>query len=883
MSLLRRIRNLSRFLIHRRELERELDDELRSYLDIAAEENLRKGLSEDEPTRAARLQIGGLEQVKEADRASRIGSGLDSILVDLRYAFRTLQKNPRSTAVIVITLALGIGAATVVFSVVNAVLLRPLPYADSDQLVWVWSMDSDNPLKQRVSYPDFMDWKAESKTLDLVGYSSIKSILTGVGEPQRLMAELTIGNLFTLLGVPPLLGTTVGVEGMGREEPLVVLSYGLWRRSFNSDPDVLGRSITLNGLIHTVTAVMPADFQFPIEPTNPRDLWVPLERFNPALADQRGARLIEVVGRLRSNVTFDQAQAEMDLIASNLSRQYPDTNGDLGVRLIPAMDEVTGDVSYGLLLLFAAVGALLMIACMNVANIMIARTAERRREIAVRAALGAGRARIGRQFLIESLLVAGIGGIVGCLLAIWGVEAIGSLVPGDLPRANEIGVDIRVLGFAVLISLAPGLMLGLAQGWLGWKIDLTVPLRANERTASESRAGRRLSNLLIVGEIAAAMILLTGGGLFMQSFWRLTQSDPGFDPRNVLTFEVSWPYDKHPQPAPAFRELRTRLLAIPGVLAASTGLQLPDRGGPMLNDTLPFVQVEGRPIQPSESLRASVVNTEPGYFRAMGIPLIRGRDFSESEMTGGPLVTIINESLARAYFPNEDPIGKRLNLDSWVLLGESTREIIAVAGDVKHRGLNAEARPLIYIPVWQRPTWVSHIVVKTDGDPLTFVNAIREAVHGFDQDQPVFDVQTLEQRISNSLAQDRFSALLLGIFSAFAMTLAAVGLYGVLSYAVVRRTREVGIRMALGAEVGDVLKLVVSQGMTLVLTGMVIGLAGAIALTQLVDHLLFEITTADPVALAAATVLLTLVAILACWLPARRATHVDPMVTLRHD
>ena len=823
-----------------------------------------------------------LKQARDASLASRIGSGLDSAIADLRYAFRTLRKNPHFTAVTVMTLALGIGASTAVFSVVNAVLLGPLPYADSDRLVWLWSMDSQNPLKQRVSYPDFMDWKAESTTLDLVGYGRIETILTGSGEPQRLMADLTIGNLFSLLRAPPLLGTTAGAEGMERDEPLVILSHRLWRRSFNSDPDVVGRSITLNGLTHVVAAVMPADFQFPVEPTNPSDLWVPLERFNPALAGQRGARLIEVVGHLRSGVTLDRAQAEMDLIASNLSTQYPDTNGNLGVRIVPAIDEVTGDVSHGLYLLFAAVGTLLTIACVNVANIMIARTAGRRREIAIRAALGAGRVSVARRFLIESLLVAVVGGIGGCLLAIVGVGAIGSFVPGDLPRANEIAVDGRVLGFAVLISLAPGLAFGLAQGWLGWKMDLTSPLRASERTASEGRASRRLINLLIVGEVAAAVILLAGAGLFIQSFWRLARSDPGFDPGNVLTFEVSWPADKYPLPQPAFRELRTRLSAIPGVLATSTGMQLPDRGAPMLDDTLPFIEVEGRPVEPNLRRRAAVINTQPGYFRAMGIPLLRGRDFNESEMTGGSLVTIVNESLARAYFPNEDPVGRRLDLDSWVLSGESTREIIAVAGDVKHRGL-AEAEPLIYIPMWQRPTWVSHLVVRTDGDPATYVNAIREAVHGFDPDQPFYDVRTLEQRLTDSLSRDRLTALWLGIFSALAITLAGVGLYGVLSGAAARRTREVGIRMALGATMGDVLKLVMGEGMKLVAPGTVIGLAGAIALTRLVDHLLFEITATDPVTLAAVTVLLTLVAALACWFPARRATVVDPVVALRHD
>ncbi len=593
--------------------------------------------------------------------------------------------------------------------------------------------------------------------------------------------------------------------------------------------------------------------------------------------------MIEVIGRLKPNVTLDQAQAEMDVIASNLSTQHPNTNKDIGVRIIPALDEVTGDVYYALLVLLAAVGAFLMIACMNVANMMLARTAERRREIAVRAALGAGRVRIGRQLLIESLLVVGIGGISGCLLAVFGVEALGMLVPGDLPRATEIGVDSRVLGFAVLTSLVAGLMSGLAPVWAVWKADLTVPLRANNRTASESRAGGRLRSVLIVGELALAMILLTGAGLFIHSFWRLNQSDPGFDPHDVLTFEVSWPSENYPRPAEPFVELRTRLLAIPGVLAASTGLQLPDRGGPMLDDTSPFVDIEGRPMAPNERRRSSILRTQPGYFRAMGIPLVKGRDFGESDIPGAPQVTIINESLARSYFPNEDPVGKRLKRDSWILYGDPTREIIAIAGDVKHRSLSREAQPLVYLPLVQRPSWESQIVVKTDSDPLAFVNAVREAVHAFDPAQPLYDVQTLEQRIAESLAQERFSALSLAMFAAVAVALTAFGIYGVLSYLIAQRTREVGIRMALGAEVSDVMKLVVRQGMKLVLIGMVIGLIGALALTQLVENLLFGITPTNLLTLATVTLLLGLVAILACWIPAHRAARLHPMVALRHD
>jgi putative ABC transport system permease protein len=856
-----------------RSFESDLDEELRFHLAMKVREI-------GDP-HAARRRLGNPVLLRERARDAWGWRWLDDLLWDVRYALRQVRRQRGFTLMLVTMLTLGIGASTTVFSVVNAVLLRPLPYRESDRLVWIWCANPRIPVKQRASYPDFLDWKAESRTLDLVGYSSIEAVLTGTGEPQRLMAELTIGNLFALLGVAPALGATVDAEGREREEPLVVLSDKLWRRSFNADRNVLGRRIVLNGLSHTVTAVMPPGFQFPVQPTNPVDLWVPLEQFNPNLKGQRNARLIEVVGRLRSQVTREQGQAELEVIASNLAAQYPATNRGLTVRLVPALEEVTGDVSRGLLLLLAAVGGLLLIGCTNVANLLLARTVRRRQEIATRSALGAGRLRIGRQLLTESVLVAGIGGFVGYVLARWSVRALATIIPGNLPRAQEISIDGRVLAFAVLTSVTTGLLFGLAPAWQAWKVDLVGSLQAQVRAASQRLGGRSVCGVLIVGEIALAMILLTGAGLFIHSFSNLNQPDSGFDPHNVLTFEVSWPYATHPNPIQAFQELRTHLLQIPGVLAASTGVQLPDRGDARLDDISPLVEVEGRHMDPDERRRAAVLGIQSGYFRVMGIPLLEGRDFTERDLAGRARVTIINESLARAYFPHQDPIGQHLRLESWVLPGDSTQEIVGVARDMTHRGLHADIRPFVYVPLVGRPSWSQHMVVKTAHDPLLFVKPVQEVLRSYDPDQPIHDIQTMEQRIAQSVARDRFSAQLLGVFSVFALMLAAVGVCGVLSYLTAQRTQEVGIRMALGAEAADVVKAIVGHGMKLVVGGMLIGLAGAVALAQLIKRLLFEVTATDPLTLTAATFVLALIALLACWIPARVAAQVDPAVALR--
>ena len=805
----------------------------------------------------------------------------------VRQAIRSCAAHPSFTLMAVMMLALGIGTNATMFSIVNAVMLRPLPYQNDDRLVWVWALDTRRSVRQWASYPDFLDWQERSRTLELLtGWGSNELTLTGTDEPQRLRSAIVTGNFFQLLGVAPILGTTTRVAGIGAPDRQVVLSHALWERRFNAEPGLVGQSITLSGQRHTVVGIMPADFRFPID-AQPSDLWFLLGRdqFNPALRERRDARMFEVIGRVREGSTIDQAQAEMNVIAATLGREFPATNGEVGVQVVSAKDQIAGRFSDVLLLLFAAVGCVLLIACVNVANLLLARAAGRQRELAVRTALGAGRMRLAGQLFLESLPLAVAGGVFGGLLASWGVRALVPLIPSDLPRAGEIGIDIASLAFIVLASGVTGIAVSLAPLVSATRVNLVAAFQEGTPAASVGRGARSLSHVLVVGEIALAMILLAGAALFLNSFTRLSEPDPGFDPRNVLSFHVDWSSPKYSptQAAVTFRELQARLHAIPGVRAASVGLQLPDRGAPVVDEALPLVEVEGRPIAVSQRQRTALLRTQPGYFQAMGIPLVGGRDFRDSDRPQTPPVTIINESLARAYFPNEDPVGKRLVLESWTFFGRRSHEIVGVAGDVKHRGLTTPPALLAYLPMAQFPSTGSDVVVRTANDPLTYVTAVRAAVRSIDPDQPIYDIQTVEQRVARTLAQDRFGTLLLSVFSFLAVMLAVGGLYGVLSYATAQRTREVGVRIAMGAASGDIVRLMLFQGMTLALTGVALGLAGALALGRIIGNFLFGVVPTDPLTLAVVATILTSIALLACWLPAWKATRVDPIVALRYQ
>jgi putative ABC transport system permease protein len=806
--------------------------------------------------------------------------GFESVIRDCSYACRTLLRNGSFTALVVVTLALTIGACTTVFAVASAVLLRPLPYADSRGLVWLKTVRDQGPLEQRASYPDFRDWRAKTQTLDLVGHGGLQTVLTGAGDPQRLRAELFVGDLFSLLGVAPALGSAVRDDGAG---PTAILSYALWQRTFAGDPGVVGTAITLDGEPYTIAAVMPAAFDFPRRTATRVDLWLPLAQFNPALAERRNARLIEVLGRMRPDVSLAEAQADLDVIAANLSTQYPDTNRGLSVRLVTALDEVTGGVAQGLALLCAAVGALLLVGCVNVASLSLARAIAREKELATRAALGASRLRIIRQLMLESVLLAGVGGAAGTLFAYWASNTAGSLLAGALPRAVEGVVGTDVLGIGLVLSMASGLLFGLLPAVGAARAASNGALKESASTSSRAPRGRRSFGALVFAEMALATALLAGGALFIHSLVKLDRADAAFDPRNVLTFELSWPAAKFPDPADAFTRLRGRLLDTPGVLAASTGLQLPGRGEPLLDDTAPFAQIEGRTMPAGERPRVSSLAVQPGYLRALGIPLLAGRDFDDDDRVGAPRVALVNRSFASAYVRGEDPLGLRLRLDSWTLGGENAAEIVGVVADVKHDGLRTDAEPMVYLPFAQWPKWSAPVVVKTQGDPLVFVPLIRQAVRAIDPNVPVDNVATLEQRLADSLAQDRFRAGLLGVFSVLALVLAAVGLFAVLSYTTARRVREIGIRMALGARTVEVAKAVVVDAMLPVSGGILLGVLGVALLFRLVDNLLFEVGTTDLVALTVAIALMLLVAAIACAVPALRAGGVDPAAALRGD
>jgi putative ABC transport system permease protein len=799
----------------------------------------------------------------------------------LRRVGRTTLKQPGASALAVVMLAVGIGATTMVFSVVEAVLLRPLPFGDAERLVWLWSVDTSRSGDQFTSYPDLSDWRSRSRTIEqLAGWGGYEAVVTGSGDPERLRAALTIGDLFGVLGVPPLIGTTAAGDG----DPVVVLSHGLWQRRYGGDAGLVGQGIVLNGEAHTVTGVMPAGFRFPIA-ASPVDAWIVLreDQFNPGLRGRRDARLIEVIGRLRPGVAPQAAQAEMMRIAADLGRLFPETNADIGVRVVPGVEQVAGRSGRLLWMLLAAIGLVLLIACVNVAHLLLARGIARQQEIGVRMALGARRRRIAWQLFVEGVPLAAVAGLLGAALAVWAVGALVPLLPGDLPRADEVAVNPVVLAFGVLVSLLTVVGFGLLPAWHASSVDVTTMLQGPGGTAAPAR--RRLSSLLVTGELALAMLLLGGAVLFMSTFLRLNARPAGLDPEQVLTFEVSWPSPRYsrPEAARAFQDLQTRLAALPGVASASVGLHLPDRGGPVIDEVLPLVAVEGEPRLPGERLRTSVVSVQPGFFGTLGIPLGEGRDFDDGDASGAPLVAIVNESLARAYFPGADPVGRRLVMDDWTFFGSRTLEIVGVAADVTHRGLPAGAAPVTYLPLAQNPTSSAYVVVKADGDPRRIVSGVRAAVAAVDPGQPVDDLQLLDRRIAASIATERFSASLLAAFAVLAAMLAAGGLYAVVSCVVAQRTHELGIRVALGARLGDVVGLVIRGGMGAAVAGIVLGLAGLFASTRVIESLLFGVSSSDPLAVVAAAGLLALVALAACWIPARRAARLDPLAALRRQ
>jgi putative ABC transport system permease protein len=878
------------------EREAEVVEELAQHLEDRYEQSLRGGATEEEARKAALLELNEsdvlareLRRVERPARREAVVPGaprragvLGDIWHDLRYGLRALLKNPGFTAVAVIALALGIGANSAIFSVVNTVLLRPLPYADPDRLVMVWEDDTKHGYPRDTPAPaNFFDWRAQNQVFEGMSATADQSFnLTGVGDPERVDGQAVSANLFSLLGVEPQVGRAfLPEEDQPGEGRVVIMGHALWQRRFGADQGIVGKPVTLNGLSYTVVGVMPPGFQFP---GREEELWVPLA-LTPQQAARRGSHYLRVVARLKPGVTVEQAQAEMNTIAARLQQQYPDANAEVGAAVVSLHEQVVGDIKPALLVLLGAVGLVLLIACANVANLLLARAASRQKETALRIALGASRWRLVRQFLTESVLLAALGGVVGLLLSVWGVSVLKSFIPENVSQVKAVAVDARVLAFTVLVSLLTGLLFGLAPATQASNFDLNETLKEGGRDSSSGGRGKRLRGLLVVAEVAVSLVLLIGAGLLINSFLRLRSVDPGFRTDHLLTMRVVLPQQKYPDQARRsafYDELIRRVEAVPGVKSAAVTNWIP-----LVNqgDSV-GVSVEGRPDPgPNRPIVATRV-VSPHYFQAMGIKLLSGRDFDErTDRADTPAVVVIDETMAKRLWPGEDPLGRRVtpgspdSPDDWC-------QVVGVVKDVRQFELTAEPKPQMYMLYAQADFFAPrHLVVNTSVEPMSLAATVRKTVWDVDRDQPVSNVSTMEEVLSGSIARQRFSTLLLGVFAGVALVLAAVGLYGVMSYSVAQRTREIGLRMALGAQRGDVLRMVVGQGLKLVLVGVAIGLAAAFALTRVMSSLLFGVSATDPATLAAISLLLISVAALASYIPARRATRVDPLIALRYE
>jgi putative ABC transport system permease protein len=799
-----------------------------------------------------------------------------------------LLKSPSFSIVATIALGLGIGANTAIFTVVNSVLLRPLPFPNSERLMTLWETDSRRTISQgSASYPNFADWREQSQSFEKMAvFHYADYTLTGKSDAVRVQGAVVSAELFSLLGVGPVVGRAFLLEedAPGENHRVAIVSYGLFEKRFNANRNLIGQPIVIDGENYLLVGVMPRDFEFPIQ-NEPAELWTTVAREaegETPPTQQRGAHYLRVIGRLKPNVTRVQAQSELNAIAARLEQQYPEKNLHRGINVVPALDALVGDIRPALLVMLGAVGLVLLIACANVANLLLARAMGRHREMAIRAALGASRWRVIRQLLTESILLSLTGGALGLLLAIWWSDLLVALNQKEIPRALHVGLDLRVLGFTLGVSILTGLIFGVMPAFSSTKLSLGESLK-DGRGAGEGAKRNKLRGTLVVSELAIAVVLLVGAGLLIQSLWRLSHVHPGFDSRNVTTFtlglpEVKYSTEKQDQ---LFRDLAVRIQSLPGVQSASTVAPLPLSGD---NYSLSF-ETEGRPVPKGEEPSADFATIGLNYFRTLGIPLLKGRDFNEQDQHKSQQVIIVNQSFARNFFPNQEVLGQHIKPGISSFEGEkaSMREIVGVVGDVKHRSLSREARPAFYVPQSQVPFDYMTIAVKTDGDVAGITNAAQNEVRQLDPQLPVFNIQTMDQYVAASMATPRFNTTLLGIFAAVALVLTIVGLYGVTSYAVVQRTNEIGIRMALGAQAADVLRLIIGQGIKLVVIGVALGLGGAYALTRLISSLLFGVGTKDTLTFVVVAAVLALIALVACYVPARRATKVDPLVALRYE
>jgi putative ABC transport system permease protein len=799
----------------------------------------------------------------------------DEMIQDLRYGVRMLLKHKGFTVIAALTLILGIGVNTAIFSVVNAVLLRPLPFPNPERIVWLRESHPPTNLPQfSVAFPNFLDWRSQNQVFEqMAAYRDDGFNLQAGDEPKRVNGARVTVDFFATLGVQPIVGRAfLPQEDAPGGERVVILSDALWRQSFGGDPLLVGRQIKVDGQAHTVVGIAPPRFRFP---QNDTGLWLPYA-LDPK--SSRAPHFLRVVGRLKPGVALQQARSEMETIAVRLEHAYPDTNKGWRVFMLPLHEAISGQMQRPLYVLLGAVLFVLLICCANVANLLLSRNAAREREIAIRAALSAGRGRIVRQLLTESLLLALIGGAGALFLAAWGVRLLTALGPRNIPRLNEASLDLPVLGFTLAVALLTGLIFGLAPAWQHARLNLNTALKDGARMAGSG--GRRLRQLLVVFEISFAIVLLIGAGLMLKSFVRLQQVVPGFDARSGLTMEINLApqkYARREQRAAFLQQALERLKALPGVEFAGATHRLPLRG----NSGMGF-QIEGRPAPaPGENVAANYRSISPDYFRAIGAPLVAGRTFTEEEAWQKLSAVIINQAFQRRYLPDENPLGKRIKFgggpDSpWVA-------IVGVAADVKESGLNADTEAGLYLPYVIAPVPAMTLVLRTETEPLSLAATARAAVQQVDSEQAVSNIGTLQQLLSDTVAQPRFNTGLLALFALIALLLAVAGIYGVMSYAVTSRTQEIGLRMAMGAQGRDVLKLVVGQGMKLVTFGLALGSLAALGLTRWLQTLLFDVEATDPLTYTAIVALLAAVALLACYIPARRAMKVDPLVALRHE
>jgi predicted permease len=873
-------------------LDQDLDEELRSHLEMRAADNAIAGMSATEARYDARRRFGNTTLLKEDTRSVDIVGWLDEAARDFRHALRMLHRSPGFTCIAVLTLALGIGANTAIFSVIDSVLLRPLPYHEPPQLVMVWENNSQHPNPYNtVSPPNFLDWQSRNTVFSSMAYMfDGRDNLTGNGDPQEVVVQDVSANFFSLLGVNLRLGPGFTPEnGQAGHDNVVILSYGFWNEHFAADPAIVGKSIVLNGHPQNVVGVAPQNFQWFIKDgslTSAKpQMWSPFV-FPQSWSNHNDmGRFITVVARLKPGATYPQAQTQMTAIAAQLEHEYPDADGHWGVNIVPLRDQISGELRPALLVLFGAVAFVLLIACANVSSLLLARAAGREREMAIRTAIGASRWRIARQLLMESLLLALIGGGLGVALAVWGTNALLAASPRNLLDLTSISLDLRVLVFALASTLLAGLLFGFLPSYISAHSRISETLKEGGRGSSAAKRRAFARNAFVVAQLGLSLVLLTGSGLLIRSFVRLIAVDPGFQTSHLLTFKVSLPrakYGTDPLCQALFQQLLPRLSAVPGVRSATMESFPPLTG-------LGAATAVHLLSQPSLALSdlpvANVRVVGSGYFNTMNIPLRAGRLFNVQELTEERHVTIINQAFADKYLRGVNPLGQKAAIYMKSLSENELKpsEIIGVVGDVHQMGLDTAPEPTVYWPYPELVMSGMTILVHTANDPLTIASAARAELQQLDPELPLAGVATMDQLLADSLSRARFTMLLLGIFAAVALVLAAVGIYGLIAFSVTQRTQELGIRIALGAQRHDVLRMVLAQGTRLTLLGLALGVFAALALSRLLATLLFNVSAADPLTFVSVATLLALVALLACFIPARRATRVDPIVALRYE